>query len=219
MGIRAVIYDMDGTVLDTLDDLKNAANAAMEAFGRPHLTREQVRRYVGNGSRRLLELALGSGTPEDTVERVLDWYKPYYDAHCRILTAPYAGIAPMMARLKQAGIQQAIVSNKPDSAVRRLAAEFFPGLAELALGERERDGIRRKPWPDMLDAARCELQLSRGDCVYVGDSEVDILTARNAGLPCLSVTWGFRSREELLEAGAVRLFDSPESLGDWILAH
>ena len=212
MGIRAVIYDMDGTVLDTLDDLKNAANAAMAAFGYPQLSREQVRRYVGNGSRRLLELAIGEGAEDAEIERVLDWYKPYYDAHCRILTAPYPGV-----RLRQAGLRQAIVSNKPDSAVKSLASEFFPGLAELALGEREREGIRRKPWPDMIDAARETLGLAREDCVYVGDSEVDILTARQAGLPCLSVTWGFRSREELLAAGASVLLDSPGQLEAWIL--
>ena len=217
MGIRAVIYDMDGTVLDTLDDLKNAANAAMAAFGYPQLSREQVRRYVGNGSRRLLELAIGEGAEDAEIERVLDWYKPYYDAHCRILTAPYPGVPAMMARLRQAGLRQAIVSNKPDSAVKSLASEFFPGLAELALGEREREGIRRKPWPDMIDAARETLGLAREDCVYVGDSEVDILTARQAGLPCLSVTWGFRSREELLAAGASVLLDSPGQLEAWIL--
>ena len=124
----------------------------------------------------------------------------------------------MMAHLKEAGLKQAIVSNKPDPSVKRLAADFFPGLAELALGEREREGVRRKPWPDMLDAARQELGLRREDCVYVGDSEVDILTAKRAGLPCLSVTWGFRSREELRAAGASVLLDSPEELEAWILA-
>ncbi len=215
---KAVLYDMDGTVLDTLEDLKNAVNAAMEAFGRPQLTLEQVRRYVGNGSRRLIELALGEGTPDAEIARVLDWYKPWYDAHCRIFTRPYPGILPMMERLKAAGIRQAIVSNKPDSAVRALAAEFFPGLAEQAIGEREREGVRRKPWPDMLDAARARMGLARGDCLYVGDSEVDILTAANAGLRCVSVTWGFRSREELLRAGAEVLADTPEELAELVLS-
>ena len=217
MSVRAVIYDMDGTVLDTLDDLKNAANAAMAAFGRPALSREQVRRYVGNGSRRLLEQALGAGASAEEVDRVLAWYKPWYDAHCRVLTRPYPGILPLMEALKAAGVRQAIVSNKPDSAVRALAADFFPGLAELALGERESEGVRRKPWPDMLDAAREALGAKREDCVYVGDSEVDILTAKNAGLRCASVSWGFRSRAELLAAGADPLFDSPEALRKYIL--
>lgn len=217
MSVRAVIYDMDGTVLDTLEDLKNAVNAALEAFGRPALTLEQVRAYVGNGSRRLIELALGEGAAESEIERMLAWYRPWYDAHCRILTRPYPGILPMMERLRAAGVRQAIVSNKPDSAVRALAADFFPGLAELAVGERESEGIRRKPWPDMLEAVRAQMGLERGECLYVGDSEVDILTAANAGLRCVSVSWGFRSREQLLAAGAATLLDTPEQLAELVL--
>jgi len=218
MSYRAVLYDMDGTVLDTLEDLKNAVNAALAAFGRPVLTLEQVRSYVGNGSRRLIELALGSDAAQAEIDRMLAWYKPWYDAHCRILTRPYPGILPLMECLKSAGVRQAIVSNKPDSAVRALAADFFPGLAELAVGERESEGIRRKPWPDMLDAARSQMGLAREDCLYVGDSEVDILTAANAGLRCVSVTWGFRSREQLLAAGAETLVDTPESLAALVLS-
>ena len=217
MRYRAVLYDMDGTVLDTLEDLKNAVNAALAAFGRPALTLEQVRAYVGNGSRRLIELALGSDAATEEVDRMLAWYKPWYDAHCRILTRPYPGILPLMERLKAAGLRQAIVSNKPDSAVRALAADFFPGLAEFAVGERESEGIRRKPWPDMLDAVRGQMGLERADCLYVGDSEVDLLTAANAGLRCVSVTWGFRSREQLLAAGAETLIDTPEALAELVL--
>ena len=219
MSYRAVLYDMDGTVLDTLEDLKNAVNAALAAFGRSALTLEQVRAYVGNGSRRLIELALGEDASPEEIERMLAWYKPWYDAHCRILTRPYPGILPLMERLKAAGVRQAIVSNKPDSAVRALAADFFPGLAEFAVGERESEGIRRKPWPDMLDAAREQMGLEREDCLYVGDSEVDLLTAANAGLRCVSVTWGFRSREQLLAAGAGTLADTPEALAALILSH
>lgn len=217
MRYRAVLYDMDGTVLDTLDDLKNAVNAALTAFDRPTLTLEQVRAYVGNGSRRLIELALGEGADDAEIDRILAWYKPWYDAHCRILTRPYPGILPLMERLKAAGVRQAIVSNKPDSAVRALAAEFFPGLAECAVGEREQEGVRRKPWPDMLEAVRTQLALPREDCLYVGDSEVDLLTAANAGLRCVSVTWGFRSREQLLAAGAQTLIDTPEELEALVL--
>ncbi len=217
MRYRAVLYDMDGTVLDTLEDLKNAVNAALAAFGRPALTLEQVRAYVGNGSRRLIELALGSDAAAEEVDRMLAWYKPWYDAHCRILTRPYPGILSLMERLKAAGLRQAIVSNKPDSAVRALAADFFPGLAEFAVGERESEGIRRKPWPDMLDAVRGQMGLERADCLYVGDSEVDLLTAANAGLRCVSVTWGFRSREQLLAAGAETLIDTPEALAELVL--
>ena len=217
MSIRAVLYDMDGTVLDTLEDLKNAVNAALAAFGRPALTLEQVRAYVGNGSRRLIELALGEGAEAAEIDRMLAWYKPWYDAHCRILTRPYPGVLPLMERLKAAGVRQAIVSNKPDSAVRTLACDFFPGLAECAVGERESEGVRRKPWPDMLNAVRAQMALPPEDCLYVGDSEVDILTAANAGLRCVSVSWGFRSREQLIAAGAQILVDTPEELGALIL--
>ncbi len=217
MNYQAVLYDMDGTVLDTLEDLKNAVNAALAAFGRPALTLAQVRAYVGNGSRRLIELALGEGAAPEEIERMLAWYKPWYDAHCRILTRPYPGVLPLMERLKAAGVRQAIVSNKPDSAVRALADDFFPGLAECAVGERESEGVRRKPWPDMLNAVRAQMALPPEDCLYVGDSEVDILTAARAGLRCVSVTWGFRSREQLISAGAQTLVDTPEELAELIL--
>lgn len=217
MRYDAVLFDMDGTVLDTLDDLANAVNAALARFGRPALSREQVRRYVGNGSRRLLEQAMPDAGPE-SIDRVLAWYKPFYDAHCRVLTRPYDGIPELLERLRAAGVPTAIISNKPDSAVRELAEVFFPGLAALAVGENEAAGLRRKPWPDMVDAAAARLGLVKARCLYVGDSEVDLATARAAGMDCASVLWGFRSREELLAAGAERLFDSPAALGDWILA-
>lgn len=217
MNIKGILYDMDGTVLDTQEDLKNAVNAAMAAFDRPPITLDDVRAYLGNGARRLIELALGPEASPEEVDRVLAWYKPWYDAHCRIYTQPYPGILPMMERLKAAGLRQAIVSNKPDSAVRALTAEFFPGLAEACAGEREQEGVRRKPAPDMLDAVREAMGLRREECLYVGDSEVDILTAKNAGLRCLSVSWGFRSREQLTEAGAEVILDTPEALSAYIL--
>lgn len=217
MSIKAVIFDMDGTVLDTLEDLKNATNAAMEAFGRPTLTLEQVRRYVGNGSRRLIELALGEGADASEIDRVLDWYVPWYDAHSCILTRPYPGILPLMERLKAAGLRLAIVSNKPDAIVRALSGDFFGALPELSVGEREREGVRRKPAPDMLEAVRRAMGLRREDCVFVGDSEVDLMTAANAGLRCISVTWGFRSRETLLAAGAGTFVDTPEELAALLL--
>ncbi|MCR5664961.1 MAG: HAD-IA family hydrolase [Oscillospiraceae bacterium] len=218
MQYDAILFDMDGTVLNTLDDLRGAVNAAMSAFGRPALTPEQVRRYVGNGSRRLLELALGDGADEALIERVLAWYKPYYDAHCRILTRPYEGVPELLAHLRARGKKLAVVSNKPDSAVKTLAADFFPGLLELAVGENESAGIRRKPWPDMLDAAREALGASRERCLYVGDSEVDLATAANAGLACASVSWGFRTPEELRAAGAGTLFPTPEALEAYLLS-
>ena len=217
MRYQAVLFDMDGTVLDTLDDLASAINAAMRQFGYAELTREQVRRYVGNGSRVLVERAAPEAGSE-RVEEILAWYKPYYTAHCSIQTRPYEGILPLMRTLCAAGLPLAIISNKPDRTVRELAEAFFPGLTALAVGENESAGIRRKPWPDMIDAAAARLGLAKKDCLYVGDSEVDIATARAAGMDCASVLWGFRSREELLEAGASRLFETPEELEAFILA-
>lgn len=215
MRYEAILFDMDGTVLYTLEDLHDAINAALAHFGMPALTLPQVRAYVGNGSARLVELAVPAGTTEETRQAVLDWYKPYYDAHCNIKTRPYAGIPELMRELRAAGLRLVIISNKPDSAVRLLAEDHFPGLLDLAVGETAQ--VRRKPWPDMIEVSAARLGLDKNRCLYVGDSEVDVLTAKNAGIDCASVCWGFRSREQLLEAGADRIFDSADSLRDWIL--
>lgn len=217
MRYQAVLFDMDGTVLDTLDDLASAINAAMEQFGYGTLTREQVRCYVGNGSRRLVERAVPEADSA-RVDEILAWYKPYYTAHCSIRTRPYPGILPLLRALRSAGVPAAIISNKPDKTVRELAGEFFPDLTALAVGENEAAGVRRKPWPDMIDAAAEKLGLDKANCLYVGDSEVDLATARAAGMDCASVLWGFRSREELLRAGAARLFETPEELEAWLLS-
>jgi len=216
MRYEAILFDMDGTVLYTLEDLHDAINAALAHFGMPALTLEQVRAYVGNGSARLVELAVPEGTTEETRQAVLDWYKPYYDAHCNVKTRPYAGIPELMLELRAAGLRLVIISNKPDSAVRLLAEDHFPGLLDLAVGETAQ--VRRKPWPDMIEVSAARLGLDKSRCLYVGDSEVDVLTAKNAGIDCASVCWGFRSREQLLEAGAERIFDSTDSLRDWILS-
>lgn len=216
MRYEAILFDMDGTVLYTLEDLHDAINAALAHFGMPALTLPQVCAYVGNGSARLVELAVPAGTSEETRQAVLDWYKPYYDAHCNVKTRPYDGIPALMRELRTAGLRLAIISNKPDSAVKLLAEDHFPGLLDLAVGETAR--VRRKPWPDMIDVSAARLGLDKSRCLYVGDSEVDVLTARNAGIDCASVCWGFRSREQLEEAGAARIFDSADALRDWILS-
>lgn len=217
MKYTAIFFDMDGTVLDTLGDLHAATNAALRHFGRPERSVDEVRRFVGNGSRRLLEQAMPDADAR-AIDEALAWYKPWYDAHSAVLTRPYSGILPLLERLRAAGLRLAVVSNKPDATVRALTARFFPGLFDLALGEDEAQGLRRKPWPDMLDAAAARMGLDKSLCLYVGDSEVDLLTARNAALPCVSVLWGFRDRATLEAAGAARFFDAPEALGDFILA-
>lgn len=207
---RAVLYDMDGTVLDTLNDLHNAVNRSLREFGLPEVPPEQTRACLGNGAAWLIAHCVPEGCPPELRERVLAWYKPWYDAHCRIETRPYEGILPLMERLHALGVRQAIISNKPDPAVQELAAYFFPGLLETAVGERP--GVRRKPAPDTVLAAAKSMGLSPTDSVYVGDTEVDLETARAAGMDCVAVSWGFRSREHLLASGACRIADSPEEL-------
>ena len=217
MRYKAILFDMDGTVLDTLRDLNAAANRALAEFGFAPRTMDETRRFVGNGSRRLLELSLPEGADAETVERVLAWYLPYYNAHANDATRPYDGIPELLAALKEAGVPLAVVSNKPDRTVKELSAIHFPGLLEVAVGENEAGGVRRKPWPDTLLAAAAALGVEAGDCLYVGDSEVDVLTAARAGMDCASVLWGFRSREELEAAGAKLFFDTPGELKSFLL--
>lgn len=200
MKYKAVLFDMDGTVLDTLEDIKNSVNRTMQHFSYPVCTLEQVRRYVGNAARRLIEQAVPEGTAPEQIDRVLAWYKADYDKNCNITTGPYEGICELLYLLRQQGVRLAVVSNKPDGAVKELAANFFSGLIEVAIGES--GSVRRKPWPDTVDMAVKELGVEKADCVYVGDSEVDVLTAKNAQMDCISVSWGFRTVEELVNAGA-----------------
>lgn len=215
MGYKAVLLDMDGTVLDTLSDLYAAVNHSLREFGLPTVSREKVRASLGNGAARLIRRCLPEGAEEQLAERVLEFYLPYYNAHCSVDTRPYEGIVPMMERLRAAGVKLAIVSNKVDAAVKMLAEEHFPGLLETAVGESET--VRRKPDPDAVLAAARELGMNISDCVYVGDSEVDIQTAENAGMDCISVGWGFRDPDQLIAAGAQRVAATPGELERMIL--
>ena len=192
-----ILWDLDGTLLDTLDDLVDAVNFALQQHGYPVRTREEVRCFVGNGARRLIERAVPAG---GDVSAVFDTFRAYYDAHCRVKTKPYDGI---MAALQELGAKypMAVVSNKPDSAVKPLCEQYFPGL--YALGESA--NCPRKPAADMVFKAMAAIGVER--CIYVGDSEVDVLTARNAGVPCLSVLWGFRDREEIEAEGGIHFCD------------
>lgn len=216
MAYQAVLFDMDGTVLDTLTDLTNAANAALRQFGLPEVPKEKVCASLGNGASWLIHACVPAGTDETLTQRVLAWYKPWYDAHCCIETRPYPGIEELMRRLKDRGIRQAIISNKPDPAVQELAERFFPGLLETAVGESA--AVRRKPDPDAVLAAAAKMGVAPLDCVYVGDTEVDLATARNAGMDCLTVSWGFRSEQQLREAGARDIAHNAEELEKLILA-
>lgn len=190
----AVIFDLDGTLLDTLGDLHAATNAVLRQFGYPERTIEEVRQFVGNGAQRLIRLAVPEGEQEK-VPQVLAAFQSYYAAHCDILTKPYEGIPKMLEQLGKK-YPLAVVSNKPDRAVKELAKVYFPTL--YARGEST--DCPRKPAPDMVFKAMDALGVQR--CIYVGDSEVDVLTAQNAHVPCLSVTWGFRDVKTLESAGA-----------------
>ena len=185
-----ILFDLDGTLLDTLEDLLDATNYALGVHGYPARTLSELRRFVGNGAWNQMRLSLPQGSTDEEIQAVLDTYKPYYTAHCQIKTRPYDGILPVLERLGEK-YPLAIVSNKPDSAVKELCAQYFPGI--YALGETA--NCPRKPAPDMVFKAMAAIGVER--CVYVGDSEVDILTAKNAGVPCVSVLWGFRDKEDL----------------------
>ena len=187
-----ILWDLDGTLLDTLADLTDAVNYALAQCGHAPVTAAQVRKFLGNGARRLSELAAPAGA--QNVDAVLAAFQAYYQDHCQIKTKPYDGIMEALCELGKK-YPMAVVSNKPDGAVKRLCAQYFPQL--YALGESA--ACPRKPAPDMVYKAMEDIGVTK--CVYVGDSEVDILTSRNAAVPCLSVLWGFRDREEMEAAG------------------
>lgn len=199
--MTGILFDLDGTLLNTLDDLMDAVNHTMEVFGYPRHSREEVRRFVGNGAGRLMQLSVPQGR---------DWQEPlaafqsYYREHCQIKTAPYPGIMEALYALKK--YPMAIVSNKPDAAVKKLCAQYFPGI----YAQGEHPGCPRKPSPDMVRIAMEHIGVDR--CIYVGDSEVDVLTAHNAAVPCLSVLWGFRDRAEIQAAGESRFCETPAQM-------
>lgn len=215
MGYDAAIFDMDGTILDTLDDLASSTNATLAAFGMPARSTDEVRQFVGNGIRRLISRAVPAGTDEATQDRVFDAFCTYYAEHDAVVTAPYPGIPELLTDLRNHGVALAVVSNKGDFAVQSLVRRYFPDAFGFAVGER--DGIRRKPAPDSVFAALEALGVDAERAVYVGDSEVDIQTAWAAGLPCISCTWGFRSVDTLRAAGARCLVHTTDELAHAIL--
>lgn len=207
---KAVIFDLDGTLLDTLEDLKNAVNAALAVMNMPLCTIEQVRHYVGNGVRRLMQRAVPDGENNPRFEEAFSIFKDFYAQHCLDNTRPYQEVIYLLQELKERGVQTAIVSNKLDSAVRELDERFFRQYTTTAIGDRE--DMARKPDPEMVNAAIAALGTQREKTIYVGDSEVDIQTAANAELPCVSVTWGFRDEQFLKKNGAKTLIQTPLEL-------
>ena len=202
------LFDLDGTLLDTAQDLTDAVNYIVTKYGYPACSYQQVVDATGNGARELIGGCLPEGTNTAEFDKILEEYKAYYEAHSCIKTAPYEGVLPLLKTLKDRGCKVGIVSNKPHGAVVELAAKFFPGIP--AFGERA--GIPRKPAPDMVYAALAELGAEKEGAVYIGDSEVDVATAKNADRPLIAVSWGFRSRELLMECGAEQIADRREEV-------
>jgi phosphoglycolate phosphatase len=207
---KAVIFDLDGTLLDTIDDLKNSVNAAAAQYGLPTHSREKVSSLLGNGIRYLISHAVPDGEANPDFEGIFQAFKAHYAVHCMDETEAYPGIMALLEWLKKSGYRTAIVSNKVDPAVKKMKDVYFGELIEIAIGERE--DIRRKPAPDSVLKTLAELGVEKEDAVYVGDSEVDLLTAQNAGMDCIAVSWGFRSREHLIAHGA-----KPEQIVDTVL--
>ena len=205
-----IIFDLDGTLLDTLEDLADAVNHALSQMQMPQRTLDEVRQFVGNGVAKLIQRAVPAGTSPEQTAQALEIFKAYYDLHKEDKTAPYAGINELLSVLHQRGYKLAVVSNKFDRAVKDLMPRYFPGLIHAAAGEDEEHGVPKKPDPTMVHRVMEELGAQKA--VYVGDSEVDMETARNSGLPCISVTWGFRARDFLLANGATVLADTPAEI-------
>ncbi|MBQ3482881.1 MAG: HAD-IA family hydrolase [Clostridia bacterium] len=218
MSYALAIFDLDGTVLDTLDDLADATNAALARAELPVRTRDEVRAFVGNGIRALVERAVPHGTPSAVTDTVFASFREYYAAHCADRTAPYAGVPELVATLRAAGCRTAVLSNKADFAVQELCHRYFEGLFDVVAGERESAGIPKKPAPDGVYAICKELDIPLSCAVYIGDSEVDVATAQNAGLDAILVDWGFRTAAQLRAAGAQRIVCDAAALADAVLA-
>lgn len=207
---KAVIFDLDGTLLDTLDDLMASVNFALEKNGYEKRTKEEIRMFVGNGVVKLVERAAGLSQDMEEFKHIFADFKEHYGEHCNDRTGIYDGMDRVLRVLRQENILTAIVSNKADFAVQQLKDIYFDGLVDAAIGESS--GIRKKPAPDMVLKALDILKVSEDECVYVGDSDVDIMTAKNCGMDIISVLWGFRSKDFLMSNGAVTFADTADEL-------
>lgn len=207
---KTYIFDLDGTLLDTLNDLHASCNYALRTHGMPERSLEEVRQFVGNGVKKLMERAIPDGLDNPLFEETLQTFRQHYLLHNLDTTLPYPGIMEMLQQLKAQGKRIAVVSNKFYAATQDLCKHFFGDTIQVAIGERE--DIKKKPAPDTVLEALRQLQVTRQDAVYVGDSEVDVETARNSGIPCISVLWGFRSKSFLLSHGATTFIETPSEL-------
>lgn len=212
MKYSTYIFDLDGTLLDTLADLAAAVNYALRQHGMPEHTIDDVRRFVGNGVRKLMERAIPDGEKNPDFEATFATFREYYMHHSLDTTRPYPGIIETLEALKEQGCRLAVVSNKMMAATQELCRHFFADTIEVAIGENEAAGIRKKPAPDTVFEALRQLGEEKDSAVYVGDSDVDLETASNSGLPCISVLWGFRDRNFLKQHGAKTFISAPSEL-------
>lgn len=220
---KLAVFDLDGTILNTLDDLAGSVNYCMKKFNMPERTIDEVRRFVGNGIRKLIERAVPSGTPESLIKEVHEVFNQHYKLHCKDKTKPYDGIEELITSLNSKGIKSAVVSNKADFAVKILCEDFFSGLFIDAVGEKESEGVRKKPAPDSVNKVienfkkNFNSEITKKDIVYIGDSDVDIQTAKNAEVDCISIDWGFRDDDFLIKNGASKIVSTPKELEKAIL--
>ena len=214
MSYRLAIFDMDGTILYTLEDLMISVNHALRLEGLPERTLDDIRVFVGNGIRKTIERAVPGGTPVNVIDRLFNEFNEHYKLHSNDHTRPYDGIVDVIGRIKENGVMTACVSNKSDFAVQDLVKIYFDGLFDYSVGAKE--GKKLKPAPDSVNDVLQTLKMDRKDAVYIGDSNVDLETAVNSGLPCISVLWGFRDREFLIKHGATTFAGVPAELYDLI---
>lgn len=207
---NAAIFDMDGTILNTLDDLMDSTNFALKNNGLKERSLEEIRFFVGNGIQKLIERAVPQGTSKEVFEKVFADFKSHYKIHCADKTSYYDGIPSVIQTLRKMGVKTAVVSNKADFAVQELVEVYFKGLFDVSLGEKT--GVSKKPSPDMVNAALSVLGVEKETAFYIGDSDVDFETAKNSSLDFIGVSWGFRGRKFLENLGAKNIIDSPEEL-------
>lgn len=215
MKYKAVLFDLDGTILETLEDLSNSVNYALAKNNYPTHSIDAIRLFVGNGIRKLMERSCPVGASVEEVDRVHSDFTEHYKVHCNDKTRPYDGIIEMLDTLRAHGVKLAVLSNKADYAVKDLCKLHFDGLLDVAQGEIT--GIPRKPSPEGVNIILEKLGVSSAECAYVGDSDVDVETARNSGLDCIAVDWGFRDRDNLLNAGAKIIVSTAEELTNMLI--
>lgn len=207
MKYKLAIFDMDGTILNTLEDLRDSLNVSLAVCNFPPRTLEEVRTFVGNGIHRTIEQAVPNEATSQQIETVFDYFENYYPSHCKIKTAPYDGVIETIQKIKASGGKTAVVSNKADIAVHKLCDIFFPNLFDYEIGQKPEN--KRKPSPDSVNEVLEKLSISSTDSVYIGDSEVDLATAKNSNMDCIAVSWGFRDKAFLASHGATCIVDKP----------